>query len=175
MSVFFNVVFKPLCNQKTPPKNLQLQPTARGRPISSQRQTHNFHHNQNNICWKCVSFRRVVVNKFQNINSPSKTQHRQTEDDERLTNTHMDAAANKRGRGKGTRSTGRTVAAAVAVGGGGAANSGTNSPIVVSPSVVTLERRSTLPIPSITGNSSSTVLGKLIFFFYTKSSSRSKM
>lgn len=122
-----------------------------------------------------MSFRRVVVNKFQNINSPSKTQHRQTEDDERLTNTHMDAAANKRGRGKGTRSTGRTVAAAVAVGGGAAANSGTNSPIVVSPSVVTLERRSTLPIPSITGNSSSTVLGKLSFFFYTKSSSRSKM
>uniref|UniRef100_A0A182TSE5 Uncharacterized protein n=1 Tax=Anopheles melas TaxID=34690 RepID=A0A182TSE5_9DIPT len=71
----------------------------------------------------------------------------------------MDAAANKRGRGKGTRTTGRIVAAAVAVGGAAAANSGTNSPIDVSPSVVTLERRSTLPIPSITGNSSSTVLG----------------
>uniref|UniRef100_A0A182IAA8 Uncharacterized protein n=2 Tax=Anopheles arabiensis TaxID=7173 RepID=A0A182IAA8_ANOAR len=72
----------------------------------------------------------------------------------------MDAAANKRGRGKGTtRSTGRTVAAAVAVGGGAAANSGPNSPIVVPPSVVTLERRSTLPMPSISGSSSSTVLG----------------
>uniref|UniRef100_A0A182UN35 Nuclear factor of activated T-cells 5 n=1 Tax=Anopheles merus TaxID=30066 RepID=A0A182UN35_ANOME len=73
----------------------------------------------------------------------------------------MDAAANKRGRGKGTRSTGRTVAAAVAVGGGAAASSGTNSTVVLPPSVVTLERRSTLPMPSISGSSSSssTVLG----------------